>query len=371
MRVLHVQRVAGIGGSERHLATLLPLLRAAGLDVAMFVLDTGGASPFVEDLRAADVPTWVRPAGGDVAPAVVTAIARRARRWRADLVHTHLIHADTHGQLAARAAGLPGVSSLHSTHAFYGKQPFRAGAAVAGRLAQRTIAISEHVARYAEGLGLVPSERLRVVHYGIDVDRWASAAPAPESARRSFGLDDGVLAFGVASRLIDGKGHARLFDAFEEAAAAGPPMRLLVAGDGPLSDAIATRVERSRARSSIDLLGHVSDVGRFMAACNVLVFPTEPALSEGFGLAALEAMALARPVIATAVGALPEVVTDREAGWVIPPSDTGALAAALLAAARDPEGRRRLGTGAHALARARFGADRMVERTLDVYREVR
>ena len=99
-----------------------------------------------------------------------------------------------------------------------------------------------------------------------------------------------------------------------------PHLRLLIAGDGPLR---AELERRAGALGDVRFLGFVADVGAFMNACDIVAFPTQPELSEGFGLAALEAMAAARPVIATAVGSLPEVVRRRRPGfWSIPPAPT-------------------------------------------------
>ena len=146
-------------------------------------------------------------------------------------------------------------------------------------------------------------------------------------------------------------------------------MRLLVAGDGPLSD-------RSSAPGDLGLgervrfLGFVTDVRSFMGACDALAFPTQPELSEGFGLAALEAMAAARPVIASRVGSLPEVVSDEITGLLVEPQDVAELAAALVRLAENPTLRQELGEQGLIRAREAFSLEEMVERTLAVYNEV-
>jgi glycosyltransferase involved in cell wall biosynthesis len=120
----------------------------------------------------------------------------------------------------------------------------------------------------------------------------------------------------------------------------------------------------------VRLLGFVADIQRFMAACDILVFPTLPTLGEGFGLAALEAMAAGRPVIATGIASLPEVVVNRETGTLVPPDDPQALTESLVNLAADTQLRRRMGKAGRHRAAEVFGIDRMVSDTFKVYREV-
>ena len=115
-------------------------------------------------------------------------------------------------------------------------------------------------------------------------------------------------------------------------------------------------------------LGQLDDVRRFMAACDVLLFPTLPGLGEGFGLAALEAMAAGVPVVATRVGPLPEVVKDGVTGSVVAPSPR-AVADALSALALDAGTRRAMGLAGRERAATVYGLDEMVDRTVTVYRE--
>jgi glycosyltransferase involved in cell wall biosynthesis len=369
MRVLHVQKVAGIGGSERHLVTLLPRLAARGIDVRMLVLATADATAFTSRLAAAGVDHHVVPAGPDLSPRIVRAILREIGEFGPDIVHTHLIHADTHGQLAARLAGVPGVNSIHSAHRFYSRQPYRTPAWMAGRLARRSIAISEHVARYATSVGIAGRDRVRVVPYGIDADGWQMSDAERDAARAIYGVRRDEFVVGIAARLIPHKGHTLLFRAAERLATLLPHLRVLVAGDGPLRDALENEASQMAARN-VEFVGFVDDVRTFMNACDVLAFLTMPELNEGFGLAALEGMAAACPVVVTRVGPLPEVVGEGEGGIVVDPGSVDELELALTRLASDPSLRARLGGGGRRRARERFSVDAMVGGTLRVYAEL-
>jgi glycosyltransferase involved in cell wall biosynthesis len=328
----------------------------------MVVPATAHASRFVEPLRALGVPTTVVAAGPDLNPLVVAALVRRIRAFEPDLLHTHLIHADLHGQVAAGITGVRRVSSVHSTPAFYRHATYRTAARIAGRYTRVTIAISEYVRGFLEAVQLTPSERVAVVPYGIDASRWLMSEREREQARSALGLQAGDVAVGVAARLIPGKGHAFLMEAHAAAARRSPNLRLLIAGDGPLREPLARA-----ASDSVRLVGYLPEMRGFMNACDALAFPTEAALGEGFGLAALEAMASGRPVVATRVGALPEVVDDGTTGLLVGSGAVDELARALIALAEDDRLRRDLGAKAQQRARSVFSVEAMVDRTLAVY----
>jgi glycosyltransferase involved in cell wall biosynthesis len=369
MRVLHIQKAKGIGGSERHLLSLLPALAEAGVEVRMCVAVAGRARDFTEPLRELGVSLAVLRAGPHINPLLVTALRREIRGFRPDLVHTHLIHADLHGQLAARLAGIVGVSSMHSAHSFYRREPYRSAGRVAGRSARLTIAISEHVRRFIEDLRLSRAGAVRVIPYGIDASRWLASDAERTSAREALGLDAGDIAVGVASRLVPHKGHSFLLRGHARASRRAPMLRLLVAGDGPL------RADLEREARGLDgrihFLGFVPDIRSFLNACDVLAFPTQPEFGEGFGLAALEAMAASCPVVATTVSSLPEVVSAEETGILVDPGSVDALAAALVRLAEDATLRRAMGQRGRERACDRFSLKAMVERTIAVYEEVR
>jgi glycosyltransferase involved in cell wall biosynthesis len=175
MKILHVQKVAGIGGSERHLLDLLPSLAARGVAVRMAVLAAGEAGRFLAAARARGVEVAVLPAGPDLNPLVVARLAREIRRFRPDLVHTHLIHADLHGAVAAALAGVPTVASFHGTHRFFDRRPIQLAERRALRRARRVIAISRWIREFLLSRGLARSDQVDVVYYGT---RAGGAPPA-------------------------------------------------------------------------------------------------------------------------------------------------------------------------------------------------
>jgi glycogen(starch) synthase len=207
-----------------------------------------------------------------------------------------------------------------------------------------------------------------VVHYGIDASAWPLDETQRRLARERLGLHPDEVAVGIAARLIAGKGHHLLLEALAAARSENAELRLLVAGGGPLRAQLELEAERL-ASGAVSFVGFVEDVRSFMNACDVVAFPTQPALGEGFGLAALEAMASRRPVVATDVASLPELVHSGENGFLVNPESPDDLAASLVTLAGDAELRQRLGARGHMRAGTTFSLERMVERTLTVYHD--
>jgi glycosyltransferase involved in cell wall biosynthesis len=341
MKVLHVHRIGGIGGSERHLLTLLPALAERGVEVSFLGLDDTrrAPDPFYEALT---VPNHRVAAPRDLDPRLARAVRSAARE--ADLVHTHLVHADVYGAFA----GHPLVSTKHND------DPFRAGAFrfVERALARRTrriITITNALARFQiERVGL-PADKVEVIHYGLDAPPAAWGTNSPDEAR------PGERILLAVCRLEPQKGVDVAIRALTEI----PNARLVVLGEGP------QRPELERLAAELDvsvsLPGRAPDVAEWLRRADLLVHPVR---WEGFGLALLEAMLASLPIVATSVSSIPEIVVDGETGLLVPPDDPNALAAAINRVLAEPGA---YGERGYARARSEFSVARMVDRTLAVY----
>jgi len=346
MRVLHIHRIGGIGGSERHLLTLLPALAERGVDVRFLGLDdtSRAPDPFYEALA---VPFERIPAPRDLDPLLALRVRRAARA--AELVHTHLVHADIYGAVGARRL----VSTKHND------DPFRAGAfrfveRMLARRASRIIAITEALARFqVERVGL-PADKVEVIHYGLD------APPAEWGANPPDDVPAGARVLLAVCRLEPQKGLDVVVRALPEIRRRHPEAVLVVLGEGQEREELEQLADELAV--PVFLLGRVPDVTSWLRRADLLV---HPARWEGFGLALLEAMLVSLPVVATRVSSVPEIVTDGETGLLVPPDDAGALADAVSRVLDDPGD---LGARGHERARREFSVGRMADRTLDVYR---
>jgi len=346
-KVVHVQKVSGVSGSEAHLLSLLPRLRERGWDARMVVLHEGepGAAEFVDRLRAEGVPVEAWRLHVDLDPTVPF----RVLRLRPEILHTHLVHADVLALPAAAAARVPvRVSTKHGFNAFRANRLVAAGDRAAARFAHRQIAISHGLARYLAETEHFDVDDFTVVHYGIEAG--PEPSPPPEAPR--------LVAVG---RLIEIKGLDVLLEAFAAARRELPALTLEIAGAGPLEQEL-----RRAAPEGVSFLGRVSPVGPVYERNAIAVVPSR---GEGFGMVALEAAERGRPAIVSDVGGLPEIVADGETGIVVRSGDADALARAIVSLAGDPERVRGLGAAARRRAAAQFSLGAAVDGVEAVYRQ--
>jgi glycosyltransferase involved in cell wall biosynthesis len=347
--VLHVQKVSGISGSENHLLSLLPGLRRRGWDARMLMLHERepGAADFASELRARGVPVDELVLHLDLDPFAFGRVTRRLAALRPRIVHTHLVHGDAYGLPAGVLTRVAvRFSTKHGFNEFRDRRLFALGDRAVSALAQVQIAISRGLAEYLAEREGFDANGFEVVHYGIAAG--PEPPPPPPSPR--------LLCVG---RLIPIKGHETLLRAFAAAREEVPELTLDLAGTGPLEGEL-----RRLAGDGVSFLGHVAPVQPLLEQSAIVVVPS---FGEGFGMVALEAMERGRPVIATGVGGLPEIVGDT--GVLVSPGEAEPLRAAIVELARDLQRAAELGRAARARALADFSEERCIERTEALYRK--
>ena len=353
-RVLHVAKVAGISGSENHLLLLLPALRERGFDVRFVMLHEGepGAADFAERLEASGIAVERLDLPWAADPRALPRLVRIVRRVRPEILHTHLVHADFHGLAAGRLVRVPVlVSTKHGFNPFRGGRAFAAADRAVARLADVHIAISAGLASYlAASEGFDPG-LFEVVHYGIEA--CPPAPPLPAAPRLA-----------VVGRLIPIKGHDVLLRALALVQDRLPEITLEVAGDGPLERDLRATVSRLGLGERVSFLGRVTRPGPVFERAELVVVPS---FGEGFGMVALEAMERGRPVVASDVGGLPEIVEAGRTGLLVPSGDAEALAAAIVELAGDPARAAGMGAAGRKRALAEFSQERCTDRIEAIY----
>jgi glycosyltransferase involved in cell wall biosynthesis len=353
MRIVHLVIGGEVAGGQLVALQLARAARARGDEVSFVAPERG---PFTELAGNEGFAVHVVPLRRSFQLASAWRLARLLRRGRADVLHTHtLAAANALARLAGAAARVPVVSHLHIENHF--RPPTRLLLAgfdnATARLSARLVAVSEDTRRAYERQGY-PRGRIEVVYNGVDL-------PANGAFRRNEPARIGEIA-----RLCDVKGQRELL----HAVARLPEAQLVLAGrdleqGGAFQDALERESERLGIRERVEF-GFHDDVPALLDTLDVVALPS---WTEGLPMVLLEAMARARPVVATPVGGTPELVTDGETGLLVPPRDPEALADALRRVLDDPELARRLAEAGRERVAERFNAAEQARRMLEIYDE--
>jgi glycosyltransferase involved in cell wall biosynthesis len=357
IRLAFFAPLLGTGGTQRHLQQVLSLLDPKRFKTHVYTLKPGGE---VEDeLRSTGVPLTCLGLGTSLgAPRSIAAIvgtARALRRAHVDIVHGYQWRPALVGALIGRLARVPLV--LASKRSLTGDD-------TRARHAWRRIArgvdtlIVNAEALRTEGEALGMRCRWQLLQNGVDTDRFR-LEPAGPATRAAMGLDPTRPVVGTVGRLESRKGHEQFLVAAREllTLANGIRPQLLIVGDGPLRDDLTRQARELGIGDSVHFTGGVADVRPPLAAMDVFVLPSR---AEGMSNALLEAMAAARPVVATAVGGNGEVVAGDRTGVLVPLDDTHAMADRIWGLLTDPALASRLGEAAQDFVTTQFGARAMV-----------
>jgi glycosyltransferase involved in cell wall biosynthesis len=366
VRVLHLVDSLALGGAETLLATLTRAAPAAnftvrvaalagrddGRDVLHPALERAGAEPRFLDVR--------RLASG----AALASVIAEVRRSRCDLVHTHLEYSAVLGTLAGRIARRPVVCTFHHVPKVLSRREAvmeRIAVELAGN-SSRAIFVSD-AARRAFATRYRSRRTWTTVHNGIDVSLFRPQ-PADEPSRpwRRIGGPRVVL----VAALREGKGHDTAIRSWASIIREHPDARLVLIGDGPEAPRLRALTERLGLGNSVEFAGMQHDVAASLATSDLALLPTE---WEAYPTALLEAAAAGLPVVASAVGGVPEIVRHGTTGLLVPPGDHDALTVALLALLGDDLRRLAMGAAARRLADTEFDARVWAARLAAIYRD--
>jgi glycosyltransferase involved in cell wall biosynthesis len=293
-------------------------------------------------------------------------LVRILRRSNASILHTHCFDPTFIGLVAARIAGRRFVFTRHHSdhHVRIGKKWHTRIDGWCARRADRVIAVSEAARRVMTDVEGVPDERITVVYNGME--------PLPVPSREAVARTRQELGLGeqrvilMIGRLHEEKGHRFLFEALAAIRERIEPFELLLAGSGPHRELLEAEAERRGVAGHVRHLGQRRDIPELISLASLVVVPS---LAESFGYVVLEAMSLAKPVVASTAGGIPEVVGDSGGALLVPPADAAALAEAMARVLENPERAATMGEAGQRRAAA-FDFDPMIRGYERVYREL-
>jgi glycosyltransferase involved in cell wall biosynthesis len=283
-----------------------------------------------------------------------------ARAERIDLLHAHNSRAHALALPVARELGLPLVVSrrveTRPSHFSFTRRKYLAREV-------HFVAVSAAIADGLLAMG-VPANRVQVIPDGVDLSRFGAART--DATRAGLGCASEDVLFGNVAALSPEKDQATLLRAFARVEHQEPRARLAIVGSGPL-ERVLRRLAESLGLRRVVFTGWRDDVPALLAAFDAFVLSSR---REGLGSAIVEALVSGRPVVATRVGGIPELIQPEVNGVLVEPADVDALASAMLGIVADSDRRCRMGAAAQQNARARFGSERMVDAHVALYRRL-
>jgi L-malate glycosyltransferase len=291
-------------------------------------------------------------------------LSRVIKQLRPDIVHAHDPHGVAMAALALSMSTQPRTPPLAAAR----RVDFRLGRNALSRWKYRQvdcfICASEAIRQIVLRDGVEPG-RAVTVHEGIDLGRIDAAPPA--ELHKELWLPHHAPIVGNVAALVAHKGQRHLIDAAVEVLRHEPDARFIIAGEGELRDSLQHQIKHLHLEKHVVLAGFRPDVLSLHKAFDIFVMSS---VTEGLGTSLLDAMACGKPVVASRTGGIPEVVEDGVTGCLVPPRDHTAMAEAIVKLLADKNLRERMGAAGLARVREQFTAERMVEKTLQVYEKL-
>jgi glycosyltransferase involved in cell wall biosynthesis len=362
MRVFYVINSLRIGGAEQLLVNLARHLERERFEMVVCALWSDG--PIGETLREAGVAVHcLNKKPSLYSPGTLYELIRLMRREKPDVVHAQLFAANFYGRLAGLMSGVPVLISTEQ-NVIQGKRRLHIWAdRVLARRTDAIITVSQAVREAIAAELRHPSAPLEVIYNPVDLDRFRPDNRR-EEVRAALGLEPEQIALGMVGRLVEAKGHRYLLEALAILLPQHPQARLLIIGDGVLRGELEELGRELGIADAVRFLGLRRDIPDLLNALDIFVFPS---IWEGLPVALLEAMACELPVVASDIAPVHEVVGDRRAALLVPPTDIQGLAGAIARLLADRQLARQLAAAGRERVKEKFSARACVRKLQDLY----
>lgn len=357
------------GGGARVFLQLAKGLRSSGYKVFVACVPDGELAPVLKKAGIEILPVDFKSKNS---LHIIWQTYRQLRVHSIDIVNSQGSRADFHARIAAKLAKVSGIiSTVAVLVEAYDITPFKKSMYVAAdrlteRFVSRFIVVSEALRESLINSHKIQHDKIITIYNGVELDEYQ-----PSNSGKSFGkireeykIKDGVFLIGAIGRLVRQKGFEYLIRAGREIFGCNRKVKLLIVGDGPFRQELHELASNLGIGDKVIFAGFRDDIKEVLSSIDLLVVPS---LSEGFPMVTLEAMAMAKPIVATNIHGIIEQVSDGEEGLLVPPGNSGSLAAAVVRLIRDKNFAARIGMAARKKAESCFSVERMVMETENVY----
>ncbi len=362
--ILHLSETSEPGGSETVLANIASNLDRARFESIACLLNEGWLT---EHLKKLGVRYKTIENRYSYDPIFLGRLTRLIRTEEVALVHAHEYMMNVYGAVASRFAGVPMIGTVHGKLYFTQKKSRIAAYKLAVAMSSKFIAVSEDLRNFfIDNTGIRNDRKILVVHNGIDLDIFA---PKPNSSalRKQLDIPDDVVVGGTVGSLFKVKALDNLIKAVEIIRRANSMFQLLIVGEGNEEQNLRQLINALGLQDTVKLLGFRDDIPDILTLIDVYVCSS---ISEGLSLSILEAMASARPIVATQVGGNSELIIDNENGFLVPSGDSEALAAKMQILIESRSLRTAMGMRSRQLAESTFSLRKMIDVYQKLYEEL-
>ncbi len=379
IRVLHIITRLIVGGAQENTVATVMGLDKDKYWVMLASGPTSGSEGSLQDMvkandvRFVKIPELVREISPFKDMIAFLKLYRLIKRYRFDIVHTHTSKAGVVGRCAARLAGCPIIIHTPHGHVFYGHYGrFKTKCFIwleraVARITTCIVTLTEIGKKEHINFGIAEEKKFRVVPSGIDIEEFSKRDQNKlNRLRKELGLSPENRVVGTVARLVPVKGHSYFIDAAERVANEVPQARFMIIGDGALRADLEELVRKKNLANYFYFLGLRNDVQDLLALLDIIVLSS---LNEGMGRVIVEAMASAKPVVATKVGGVPEVVLDGYTGLLVKPRDKDALAEGMISLLKDESKARSMGEAGRRRVKDIFSKDEMIRKIDAIYNE--
>ncbi len=372
-RVLHIHVMPVISGSG-----INTYLSMVGVDRARYEVEFAcGPDGPLNDM-AMDAGIAFHPVRNFVQPIspfndfrALRQLIRIIRRGKYQIVHTHNSKGGILGRIAAWWCRVPVI--IHTIHGFafhdsetaFRKRLFIFLERRAAKMADKLIAISQPLQDWGLRLGIGKPAQYTKIYSGIEIEKFRIDVDV-RALRQQFGIGAHDFVIGLVAKLWDGKGHITAIDSLPQILAKVPHAKLVFVGEGYLRPALEAHAAKLGVEQHVVFTGFRTDIAELNAMFDLSILISD---FEGMGRVLLEAMVMGKPVVATNVGGIPDVVVDGKTGYLVAPGDPPALAEAVLKLALDPQLRSSMGAAGQQRITEQFSAATMVRKIVEVYEE--
>jgi glycosyltransferase involved in cell wall biosynthesis len=379
IRVVLVIARLNIGGPAIH-----TILLTARLDPARFesTLVTGVEAEYEGNMLELAAQRGVQPLvipqlGREISPlkdwVTLVKLYRLFQDWRPHIVHTHTAKAGIVGRLAARLAGVPVVVHTfhgHIFHGYFGPLQTRVFVGIErflAHLSDRIVTVSEGQRLELAAYGVASLGKIAVVPLGFELDAFLNCESLQGQLRQELAIPGGMALVGIVARLTAIKNHRLFLDAARLIVEAGQEAMFLVVGDGELRGELEAYVAELGLTGRVIFTGWRRDLPRIYADLDVVALSS---LNEGTPVSLIEAMAAAKPVVATRVGGVSDVVLDKKSGYLVQSKDAGGLAKGVLDFLRAPDRAREMGRVGRAAVHPKYASETLLANMEKLYLEL-